>query len=49
MAAGWRPWFKRQLLNPFRYGPCRMPASHKPCRWLVFLLLLLLIGWQCSA
>ncbi|HEU5153666.1 MAG TPA: glycosyltransferase [Gemmatimonadales bacterium] len=31
-------WFKRQLLNPFRYGSFAwMLASHKLCRWLVFL------------
>jgi hypothetical protein len=31
-------WFKRQLLNPFRYGSFSwMLASHKLCRWLVFL------------
>jgi cellulose synthase/poly-beta-1,6-N-acetylglucosamine synthase-like glycosyltransferase len=39
-------WFKRQLLNPFRYGSFAwMLASHKLCRWLVFLFApLLLIG-----
>src|SRR5262245_58880555 len=32
-------WFKRHLLNPFRYGAFAwMLASHKLCRWLVFLL-----------
>jgi uncharacterized membrane protein len=31
-------WFKRHLLNPFRYGAFAwMLASHKLCRWLVFL------------
>jgi len=31
-------WYKRQLLNPFRYGSFAwMLASHKLCRWLVFL------------
>jgi cellulose synthase/poly-beta-1,6-N-acetylglucosamine synthase-like glycosyltransferase len=30
-------WFKRQLLNPFRYGLFAwMLFSHKLCRWLVY-------------
>ncbi|HEY7026911.1 MAG TPA: glycosyltransferase [Gemmatimonadales bacterium] len=39
-------WYKRHLLNPFRYGFFAwMLASHKLCRWLVFLFApLLFIG-----
>ncbi len=39
-------WYKRRLLNPFRYGAFAwMLASHKLCRWLVHLTLpLVLIG-----
>lgn len=33
-------WYKRQLLNPFRYGTFAwMLFSHKVCRWLVHLTL----------
>jgi cellulose synthase/poly-beta-1,6-N-acetylglucosamine synthase-like glycosyltransferase len=33
-------WFKRHLMNPFRYGGFAvMLISHKLCRWLVYLLL----------
>lgn len=39
-------WYKRHLLNPFRYGRFAwMLASHKLARWLVFLTLpLALLG-----
>lgn len=33
-------WFKRALLNPFRYGRFAfMLASHKLCRWLYYVLI----------
>ena len=33
-------WYKRALMNPFRYGTFAfMLASHKLCRWLVSLLI----------
>jgi cellulose synthase/poly-beta-1,6-N-acetylglucosamine synthase-like glycosyltransferase len=33
-------WYKRHLMNPFRYGGfALMLISHKLCRWLVYLLL----------
>lgn len=33
-------WYKRQLMNPFRYGGFALRLlSHKLCRWLVFLTL----------
>jgi cellulose synthase/poly-beta-1,6-N-acetylglucosamine synthase-like glycosyltransferase len=40
MARGIRTlWYKRHLLNPFRYGGfALMLFSHKLCRWLVYLL-----------
>jgi cellulose synthase/poly-beta-1,6-N-acetylglucosamine synthase-like glycosyltransferase len=33
-------WYKRRLMNPFRYGGFALKlVSHKLCRWLVFLSL----------